>query len=46
MGPVEKGVTKIQETFHRKSESLDNNEEETDLEVEENFTATDNSVNV
>ncbi|KAJ7956003.1 protein LAZ1-like 2 isoform X1 [Quillaja saponaria] len=36
IGPVEKGVTKIQETFHHKSVVSDNEEEEeeTDLEVE------------
>ena len=35
MGPVEKGVTKIQETFHRKSVSSGGEEEELELDIEE-----------
>ncbi|TXG61679.1 hypothetical protein EZV62_013042 [Acer yangbiense] len=35
MGPVEKGVTKIQEKFHQKSSGSDDKEEVTELEVEE-----------
>ncbi|KAG2712749.1 hypothetical protein I3760_04G140300 [Carya illinoinensis] len=35
IGPVEKGVTKIQETFHRKSVSSDGQEEESKLKVEQ-----------
>ncbi|XP_041009181.1 protein LAZ1 homolog 2 isoform X2 [Juglans microcarpa x Juglans regia] len=35
IGPVEKGVTKIQETFHRKSVSSDGQEEESELKVEQ-----------
>ncbi|XVF48865.1 hypothetical protein PTKIN_Ptkin03bG0222800 [Pterospermum kingtungense] len=34
MGPMEKGVTKIQETFHKKTDS-DSNHEESELEIEE-----------
>ncbi|KAK1550941.1 hypothetical protein Q3G72_027329 [Acer saccharum] len=46
MGPVEKGVTKIQEKFHQKSSSSDDKEEVTELEVEEhveNLTGSDES---
>ncbi|KAL5768484.1 hypothetical protein ACOSP7_015032 [Xanthoceras sorbifolium] len=48
VGPMEKGVTKIQEKFHHKSISLDEKEEETtELEVEEhveeNFAGSDES---
>ncbi|XP_024032680.1 protein LAZ1 homolog 2, partial [Morus notabilis] len=35
MGPVEKGVTKIQETFHRKSVSSDKEVDESELRVEQ-----------
>lgn len=34
IGPMEKGVTKIQETLHRKTEA-DNHHEESELEVED-----------
>ncbi|KAJ0090488.1 hypothetical protein Patl1_13618 [Pistacia atlantica] len=47
MGPVEKGVTKIQEKLHSKSLSSDDKEEEWEFKVEghveENLTATKNS---
>lgn len=39
IGPVEKGVTKIQKTFHQKSVvSSDDEEEESDIEIETNVT--------
>jgi hypothetical protein len=39
IGPVEKGVTKIQQTLHQKKVvSSDEEEEETDLEIETNVT--------
>ncbi|KAK3213366.1 hypothetical protein Dsin_018072 [Dipteronia sinensis] len=46
MGPVEKGVTKIQEKFHQQSIGSDDKEEVTELEVEEhveNLTGSDES---
>lgn len=47
MGPVEKGVTKIQEKFHSKSLSSDDKEQESEFKVEEhveeNLTGTKNS---
>lgn len=47
MGPVEKGVTKFQETFQRQSLSSDNKGEWSELEVEEeNITATNISAEV
>ncbi|XP_006452828.2 protein LAZ1 homolog 2 [Citrus clementina] len=47
MGPVEKGVTKIQERFHRQSVSSDDKGEGSELEVEEeSITATDISAEV
>lgn len=39
IGPVEKGVTKIQKTFHKKTVvSSDDEEEESDIEIETNVT--------
>lgn len=34
VGPMEKGVTKIQETFHLKKTDSDDDHEESELEVE------------
>lgn len=39
MGPVEKGVTKIQETFHQISVGSDDQEEESELKVEQRVEA-------
>ena len=39
IGPVEKGVTRIQQTFHHKTVvSSDEEEEESDIEVKEDVT--------
>ncbi|XP_044463167.1 protein LAZ1 homolog 2 [Mangifera indica] len=50
MGPVEKGVTKIQKKFHSRSSSSEGKEEETELNVEEhveeNPSGIQNSANV
>lgn len=50
MGPVEKGVTKIQEKFHSRSSSSEGKEEESELNVEEhveeNPSGIQNSANV
>lgn len=47
MGPVEKGVTKIQERFHRQSVNSDDKGEGSELEVEEeSITATNISAEV
>ena len=35
IGPIEKGVTKILETFHHRETDSDNNHEESELGVEE-----------
>lgn len=51
IGPVEKGVTRIQQTFHHKtvvSSDEEQEEEESDIEIEtdltENFTGKENDI--